>query len=58
MVETHAIGSLQRYAEDREVQNGSKHFFLAVGMQSAPSSSRLLDSLPIESIICYLPSTT
>ena len=28
-----AIGSLQRYAEDREVQNGSKHFFLAVGMQ-------------------------
>ena len=37
MVETHAIGSLQRYAEDREVQNGSKHFFLAVGMQSASS---------------------
>ena len=39
MVETHAIGSLQRYAEDREIQNESKHFFLAVGMQSAPSSS-------------------
>ena len=27
------FSALQRYAEDREVQNESKHFFLAVGMQ-------------------------
>ena len=33
MVETQAISSLRRYAQDPEVANQSKHFFLAVGMQ-------------------------
>jgi hypothetical protein len=33
MVETHAIKSLRRYAQDPEILNHSQHFFLAVGIQ-------------------------